>query len=255
MEKEKKRKKFWFEEFFGRDYITADCQPNTLVESRFIKEALSLKKGMNLIDTACGYGRHMLPLLKKNINVVGCDLSGIMLTEARKKLISAGFKNPMLVNCDNRTLPFGESFDCACNMFNSFGYFDSEEDNFKVLKSVASVLKPEGLFLLDLTNRDYMIRNFTEKDWFEKDGTFILEKRKFDSVNNRTEIDVIIIDKQGKRDYHHSIRVYTFTELSMLLEAAGFFVADVFGGFDFEEYNPSNGRMIVISGKRRGYES
>jgi SAM-dependent methyltransferase len=254
LRKNNKRKAFWFEEFFGKDYIAADCQPNTLLESKFIKEVLSLKKGMNLLDTACGYGRHMLPLLKKGIGVVGCDLSGIMLTEAKKKLVSCGIENPKLINCDNRDLPFEETFDCACNMFNSFGYFDSEEDNFRVLKSVATALKPGGLFLIDLTNRDYMIRNFSEKDWFEKDGTYILEKRTFDPIKNRTEIDVIIIDKQGKRDYHHSIRVYTFTELSMLLEAAGFFVADVFGGFDFEEFEPRNGRMLVISGKRRGYE-
>ena len=114
-------------------------------------------------------------------------------------------------------------------MFNSFGYFRDEHDNFRMLKSIADALKPGGLFLLDLVNRDFVLRMNARKDWFEHNGAIILEKKWFDPILNRSEIDVTVIDKRGKRDYHHSIRLYSFTELEMLLKAAGFFVRAVFG--------------------------
>ena len=131
--------------------------------------------------------------------------------------------------------------------FNSFGYFEREDDNFKVLKSIAQALKPGGLFLLDLLNRDFFLHSFHQKDWFENNGAFILEKKWFDSVNNRSEIDVTVLDKHGKRMYHHSIRLYSYTELTMLLEAAGFTILSVFGGFNGEDFDWFHDRMLILS--------
>jgi SAM-dependent methyltransferase len=224
-----------------------DIQENTQNEVKFLTKVLDLKRGKRLLDVACGYGRHLIPLTKKGVDVYGCDLSADMLSFAGKALKSSNYAVKRLVQCDMRMLPFNMTFDCACNMFNSFGYFDGEQDNYRVLVSIKNILKPGGLFLLDLVNRDYMLRTLLHKDWYEKKEAVILEKKDFDSVNNRSEIDVTVIDKNGKRNYHHSIRVYSFTEISMLLEAAGFRVLDVFGGFDFEEYNLYNSRMLVLS--------
>ncbi|MFC1489835.1 class I SAM-dependent methyltransferase [Candidatus Latescibacterota bacterium] len=246
MKKKEKKQTPWYEEYFGPDYIVIDEQKNNLKEVKFLLEVLRLKKGSKLLDVGCGYGRHIAPLAKHGVDVTGCDLSPHMLTEAQKKLKKIG-KTNKLVRCDMRSLPFGKKFDFACNMFNSFGYFESEDDNFRVLKSISDVLKPGGLFLLDLVNRDFLLRMFNKKDWFEKKGTYTLEKKRFDPITNRSEIDVTVIDKTGKKDYHHSIRVYSFTEISMLLEAAGLEVQAVFGGFSGEKYDWNHDRMLILS--------
>ena len=235
----------WYEEYFGPDYLLIDIHKNTSKEVDFIYDVLRLKKKTKLLDCACGYGRHLAPLVKRGIDVIGCDLSQFMLDKAQEKL--RGTKKNRLVRCDLRYLPFIKVFDCACNMFNSFGYFKSEEDNFKVLTSLAKSLKPEGLFLLDHVNRDFILCSSPKKDWFVKDGAIILEKKWIDPVKNRSEIDVSVIDKKGKRDYHHSIRVYSFTEIRMLLEAAGFIIIDVFGGFGGEEFDLNHDRMLILS--------
>ncbi len=235
----------WYEDYFGPDYLLIDIHRDTAKEVDFIYDVLRLKNKKKLLDAACGYGRHLVPLVKRGIDVIGCDLSSFMLGEVHNKLRSA--KKNRLIRCDLRYLPFIKEFDCACNMFNSFGYFEREEDNFKVLTSIAKSLKPGGLFLLDHINRDFILRSSFKKDWFLKDGAIILEKKWIDPVKNRSEIDVIVIDKKGKRDYHHSIRVYSFTEIKMLLEAAGFIVIDVFGGFDGERFELNNNRMLILS--------
>ncbi|MFC1529001.1 class I SAM-dependent methyltransferase [Candidatus Latescibacterota bacterium] len=237
----------WYEDYFGPDYLKIDLHRNTKKEVAFTHKILKLKRGTKLLDVACGYGRHLIPLMESGVDVVGCDLSRFMLNESATRLKEKGKKRQKLVISDNRALPFRHAFDCACNMFNSFGYFEREDDNFRVLKSIAQALKPGGLFLIDLLNRDFFLRSLSPKDWFENDGAVILEKKWFDSVKNRSEIDVTVLDKYGKRTYHHSIRLYSYTELTMLLEAAGFTIQSVFGGFKGEEFNWFHERMLILS--------
>ena len=251
----------WYEDYFGPDYLLIDIHENTALEVEFLYEILKLESGGLLLDVGCGYGRHLIPLVKRGVHVVGCDISRFMLQETlrriEKKAIdyhggSNFFKKLLrngteLVCCDNRALPFHKVFDCACNMFNSFGYFKKERDNCRMLTAIAGALKPGGLFLIDLVNRDFVLRFNSRKDWFEHDGAFILENKWFNPVLNRSEIDVTVVDKSGKRDYHHSIRLYSYTELEMLLEAAGFMVRAVFGGFGEENYDPEHDRMIILA--------
>ncbi|MFC1607596.1 class I SAM-dependent methyltransferase [Candidatus Latescibacterota bacterium] len=251
----------WYEEYFGSDYLLIDVQRNTPKEVRFLRKVLNLKRGIRLLDVGCGYGRHLIPLVEQGIDIVGSDLSQFMLQETIRRTKAAAkiskrkinhltsflTKGPRLVRGDNRTLPFEGVFDCACNMFNSFGYYHDERDNYRMLVSVAQALKPGGLFLLDLVNRDFVLRLDSRKDWFERNGAVILEDKWYDPILNRSEIDVTVIDKKGKRNYHHSIRLYSLTELTMLLEAAGFEVIRVYGGFDGNEFDLEQDRMLILA--------
>ena len=255
------RQRPWYEDYFGPDYLLIDVQHTTDREVRFLRETLNLKRGKRLLDVGCGYGRHLIPLLKRGVDVVGCDLSAFMLQETVRRLFSANQegksandflirwieKGPRLVRCDTRRLPFRCVFDCACTMFNSLGCFDSEDDNYRMLVSIRQALKPDGLFLIDLVNRDAVLCRNAQKDWYERENAIILENKWFDPIRNRSEIDVTVVDKQGKRHYHHSIRLYSFTELSMLLEAAGFRVVSVFGGFSGETFDLNYDRMLVLA--------
>lgn len=236
----------WYMTYFGPDYLKIDIQPNTALEAAFIREALGLRPGMQLLDTSCGYGRHLVPLIESGVDCIGCDLSMYMLKQASGRLKERDLQTG-LICCDYRELPFLGSFDCAINMFNSFGYFDREIDNYQALKSIAMSLKPGGLFLLDMTNRDFALRSMQRHDWFEHGDALILERKEFDAVRNRSEIDVIVVDKDGRRAYHHSIRLYSYTELTMLLEAAGFAVRAVFGGFGGETFDEHSSRMLVVA--------
>jgi len=254
-------KRPWYEDYFGPDYLLIDVQYTTDREVKFLREALNLRRGKRLLDVGCGYGRHLIPLLKHGVGVVGCDLSMFMLQETVRRLSSASREGksanaffmrwiengPELVRCDSRRLPFDHVFDCACIMFNSFGYFDSEDDNYRVLESIGKALKPGGMFLLDMVNRDAILRLNARKDWYEGENAVILENKRYDFIRNRSEIDVTVVDKRGKRHYHHSIRLYSFTELSMLLEAAGFRVVSVFGGFMGETFDLYHDRMLVLA--------
>ena len=241
----------WFEDYFGPDYLKIDFQPNTGREVAFMQDVLELEAGSRFLDAACGYGRHAIPLAESGVDVVGCDLSAFMLKKAQDGVhassIAENGGSISFARCDLRELPFECEFDAASIMFNSFGYFQREDENFRVLASIADSLKPGGLFLLDLVNRDFLLRTPHEKDWFERNGTVILEEKHFDAVRNRSEIDVHVVDGGKKRSYHHSIRLYSLSELSMLLEASGLAVENVYGGFESELFDWNKDRMLIVS--------
>ncbi len=242
----------WYETYFGPDYLIIDIQYDTDREVAFLREVLELHRGSRLLDVACGYGRHLVPLVKKGVRVVGCDLSAFMLAEAKRRLRRARIRHAGLVRCNARSLPFEGVFDATCCMFNSFGYFAAEDDNFRMLQSIAAALRPGGRFLLDLANRDSVIRTLSCSDWHEKGDALILERKWFDPLRSRSEIDVHIVDKTGKRSYHHSIRMYAYTELSMLLEAAGLGIEAVFGEVEGEPFDTRSNRMLILDRATEG---
>lgn len=201
------RRSNWYESYFGPDYLLIDIQPNTDTEAAFMRQVLGLSRGRLLLDVGCGYGRHIVPLAKKDVRVVGCDLSPFMLAEAQRQTRQLDVRAVGLVRCDFLRLPFRDSFDAACCMFNTFGYFDREDDNYRMLSEIAGVLKPGAPFLLDLANRDLVIRKMPCRDWHEQGWAIILERKWFDPVRSRSEIDIRVIDKREIRAYHHSIRL------------------------------------------------
>ena len=54
----------------------------------------------------------------------------------------------MHVNCHYPA----DTFDVVMILGNSFGYFESTEDDIKILKEVRRVLKPFGKFLIDVAD-------------------------------------------------------------------------------------------------------
>ena len=71
-----KRSKPWFEEVFDEDYLrtlpfmTAE---QTLREVSFIEESLEARTGAEILDVACGYGRHAIELVQRGLKIPSRD--------------------------------------------------------------------------------------------------------------------------------------------------------------------------------------
>lgn len=142
-----------------------------------------LRKGL-VLDHCCGPSRLSIPL-SVCMPVVGADLSRYLLQTAKKRAKQGSTKELHLVRADMRYLPFRSSvFDDVLNFWTSFGYFSEEENNL-VLKEIANVLKSEGIFVLDIANPSWILRNFREKDWTEDEKYLSLEQRSVDWKTKR----------------------------------------------------------------------
>lgn len=243
----------WFTQFYGRDYLDAlgPGLTNTVQETEFVVKALGLKPGNRVLDLACGQARHAVLLAEQGIEMTGQDQSAEYLQDARAAAEQRGVDLP-LVHSDMRAIPFEGKFDAVISMFTSFGYFEAESDNRKVLTEINKALKPDGRVLIDLINREWVIANNEASERRENsDGTMVLERRELNLETSRNHVTFTFVDATGKRreSIGHRIRLYTLTEIIQMLADAGLAHERTYGGFDSEPYTTSTRRMIVVARK------
>jgi SAM-dependent methyltransferase len=214
-----------------------------------VERILHLRKGSRVLDLACGAGRHSIELAKRGYAVTGYDLSEDLLRQARAEAQRAKAK-VSFVHGDMRELRFRAAFDAAINMFSSFGYFDSDVDDRKVLEGVARALKPRGKLLMERFNRESLAYELPLQGWrVGDDGSVVLQEDTFDVLRGRYDTRQIVIDREGTREHHGSVRAYTLTELKALFDAAGLPIHRVLGGLDLSPYRARSRRLVLYAVK------
>lgn len=219
-------------------------------EVSFIIEKLGLTPGMRVMDLCCGQGKHLVDFARRGFVAVGVDLSDYMLAKCRENIKEAGV-GVQVFQCDMRDIEFRNEFDVVINMWTSFAYLESEEEDQKVLDAVARALKPGGWFVIETVNHDSMMRRFLERSWFENtNGDVVMSDRHYNVITGRLYCTETTICKDGRRrEISHDIRLYTFTELARMLSTAGLEVTDVWGGFDGSEFTLDS-KGVVIAAQR-----
>ena len=245
----------WYTEFFNEDYpkIYRErlSQDATERETAFAVRALGLRERDRVLDLACGHGRHAVALARRGMVVTGQDLNEDYLRTAQEDAEQAGVEIET-VHSDMRSIPFTNEFDAVINMFTAFGYFDSEDEDVRVLLSVANALKSGGQLLLDTINREWVLSNYVQNDWHTDDGgNTYLEHREFDLITGRNRVTFSIVAADGTRreSRGHDVRLYTLTELVRLLDTAGLRLSATYGDYDGAPYAINTPRMIVVARK------
>jgi len=244
----------WFEEVFDEDYLRTlpfMTAKQTMREATFIEESLQVPKGGEVLDVACGYGRHAIELVQRGFKVTGLDLSLPLLIraadETQRRALSVSF-----VHADMREMAFEGQFDGAYSMLTSFGYFD-EETNLKVAQGIARALKPAGRFLLDAVNRDYIVSDLPTRVWWEGDGCVVLEEVDFNYHTSRVLIRRSVVFDDGRQlEQEISVRAYSLHEMGKLLRAAGFRVLEVSGALATRNrfFGATSRNLLILCEKR-----
>ena len=246
----------WYRTFFGEDYLriyTFLTPERTEREVDGIVKLLGLEGGEAILDLCCGHGRHSVALAKRGYRVTGQDLSEVFLRHAREAAEAQGV-TVRWVQGDMRQVPFEDEFDAVINIFTAFGYFESEEEDERVLEQVYKALKPGGLFLTEMMHREFLVRHFTPGQIDRHaDGLIVLEEREFDLLTSRANVVVTMLMPDGqRREYRHSARVYSLTDLARLLTQAGQQVQAYYGGLDGRALNMDSPRLVVVARKPVG---
>ncbi len=211
---------------------------------------LELPTGARLLDLACGWGRIAVPLAQRGCRVTGLDLSDDFLARARAAAQAAGVDVDFRRG-DMREIPFAGEFDAVVMMWSAFGVLESEEEDQKVLHAVARTLRPGGRFFLDQASREWVIRHFQSRDWAEREGgVLVLQDRELNLLESRNYVGMTIIEPDGsRRDYEHTFRFYTLTELVEMLSRAGLAFRAAWGDFDGSPYALHSRHMIALAEK------
>ncbi|MDP2365620.1 MAG: class I SAM-dependent methyltransferase [Ignavibacteria bacterium] len=241
----------WFKDWFNtQEYISVYQHRNESDAEEHIKlilENVKISSKANILDMACGAGRHAILLARKNYNVTAVDLSDNLLSIAKqradKENLSINF-----VHSDIRRFNPTDTFDLILNLFTSFGYFETDEDNFSVLKKAYNLLTYEGYFVLDFFNSEFLTQNLIEysEEVLEDAEIHLYRKIKDKRVNKK-----IVITKNGKlSQFEESVRMFTKDELENAITKIGFDIYKTFGDFLGNKFDNINSQRLIIFCKK-----
>lgn len=244
----------WYEESFRADYLAryahrSQAEAHTAVGTLAPYVPFD---GADVLDLACGAGRHIPALLDHGARrVVGLDLSADLLAAARAALAEPVAQGRVrLVRGDMREIPLPDAaVDVVVSFFTSFGYFEAEGDDERVLGEVARVLRPGGRYVLDFFNASVTIAELVcEEEQRAADGTLHAVRRWYDSAARRLEKRVA--DVAGVETRRESVRAYRPAELVELAGRAGLAFERAFGHYDDAPFDEATSRRYLAVFRR-----
>ena len=240
--------KEWFAEWFDTEYyhILYKDRDHTEAE-RFIKnliQFLDLPTGVHVLDLACGKGRHAYFLNQLGYSVTGADLSSASIREA------STFTNENLhfLVHDMRKVIANRHFSAVFNLFTSFGYFDDQNDNLSVLKSIYTMLNPKGLLVIDFMNAAKVIDQLVTHEVKTVEGIEFNISRRYDGAHIFKTIH--FEDRGSSFQFTERVQALRRNDFEVLLKQSGFNILHTFGNFDLEPYKEDQSDRLILIAER-----
>lgn len=241
----------WFEEWFDSPlyeklYANRDEEEAAqLVE--LLEDMLPLEECSKILDLGCGRGRHAINLNKKGYQVTGIDLSEQAIATAREKAEKLALDNIRFEVRDMRD-PLPEKFDAVVNLFTTFGYFKSDEENVSVLQSVKQMLKPGGIFVLDYLNAELVKENYKPSDEGEFHGINYEIQRYLSNNSIIKEIEFEGKKIGGKKAYAERVKLYNLPWFKRQMANYDLEIDQIYGDYEGNDFDPETStRLLIIS--------
>jgi len=238
----------WQHEFFRG--IALDCWrsviPNlpTQAESDFLAGVFT-DQSKNLLDLACGNGRHALDLAARGFNITGVDLSEEFVAEAQ----SQAPENARFIRADMLDLPsdlaLPMGFDGAYCFGNVIGHFD-RQDLQTFLAGVSRLLKPGAAFVVDTgMAAESILVPLPRGRWYRFGDMFMLSEHRYQALEGRLDIDYTFVHKGPPVTHRTSSFVFTLAELARLCAEAGLATVSALASPEGEPYAAGSPRLLL----------
>ncbi|MDH3864354.1 MAG: methyltransferase domain-containing protein [Gammaproteobacteria bacterium] len=225
----------WWRDIFNANYLRTDgdvVEDPDITEGEIdaFLELVDVEQDACILDLCCGQGRHLLELARRGFtNLYGVDRSHYLISRARRIARQHGYTATFREG-DARKLRFRDNtFDLIYLAGNSFGYFESAEDDIAVLTELRRLLKPAGQLLIDFTDGDFLREKFESRSWEWIDKNYFVCRERTLSKDNARLIsrEVITHTKKGVvADQFYAERLYNASQLGTLLAENGFDVLE-----------------------------
>lgn len=221
----------WWRRIFNSLYLKTDA--DVIADDAMTKREidtflaiLNLSNDAQILDLCCGQGRHSLEIARRGFqSVEGLDRSHYLIQRARAQAKKEGLPVRFREG-DARKLPYKpDSFDVVLLLGNSFGYFETVQDDLRILQQVFRVLKPWGKILIDVADGEYLREHYQPRSWEWIDRKhFVCRERSlsFDKQRLISREVITHVEKGVIADQFYAERLYTHKQLHELLETAGF---------------------------------
>jgi SAM-dependent methyltransferase len=205
-----------------------------------------------VLDLCCGPGRHSIEFAKRGLEVTGVDGSPFLLDHARERAREAKVQVEW-VQQDMRRFERRGTFDLACSIFTSFGYFVDEEDDLRVLRNIHGNLRPGGVFVMELIGKEWLARNWQNSLVTEfPDGALLLQLPKVQADWCRIQNDWILVKAGLNRSFSFNHTIYSGRELKDRLAVCGFERVQLHGSLQGTRYDLDARRLVAVARKAGG---
>lgn len=209
---------------------------------------VALRSRGPVLELGCGTGRISLPLVRAGARIVGLDRSAQMLSRAaaradamRRRSRTRPKGRLRLVRGDMRELPFEPAtFDSVLAPYGVLQSLVRDKDLTATLASVASVLKPGGLFGVDLVPDVPQWREYTNRTQLKGRSArgshlTLIESVRQEPRRRLTIFEQTYVERRGRRSSRHTFEL-TFRTLPVpaftrRLERSGFRIEAVLGDY------------------------
>lgn len=240
----------WFAEWFDSQYYPVLYRHRDEQEAQaFIRQLLAFLDPMpdqRALDLGCGNGRHAIQLAQAGLSVTGVDLSPQQIARAQARL-SPLDTNPRFTVGDMRALQFWPTFHYVFNLFTSFGYFDDEGDNIRVLAGVHRALRPGGMLILDYLNASAIgVGLRTDEVRCIDDLTFDIRRE----LTDRWVRKFITVHRPDAPDaplrYREQVQLLFLSDFERLLRITRFELCHIWGGYQGQPYDPQSSERLIF---------
>lgn len=234
----------WFSTWFDSPYYHILYKNRNEEEAQVfmdnVTHYLNMPENGTILDLACGKGRHSIYLNKLGYNVTGVDLS-----ENSIAIANESSNESLRFKTHDMREPMNETYDAVFNLFTSFGYFDTYEDNIKTLKAIKDSINEYGFGVIDFFNADFIIENLVAEETKEIDDITFNIKR---FVENKKIIKEIRFEDKGESFYFtEKVSAFTLSDFESMMEEAGIFLLEIFGDYKLRKfYKTQSERLIMI---------
>ncbi len=252
----------WYKKWFSTpDYLELYKHRNSQDAAEIaglITRTLKTTKGQKVLDLACGNGRHSLIFAGKGFNVLGVDLSAYLINEARKKLNTdyrKYRKNLDFEIGDMRDISHKNEFDLVVNLFSSFGYFEKDSENFKVIKSISRSLKKGGYFFFDFLNAEQLKKHIKLFDVSIRNHNVVMQVREIKGNAVYKSIIITRNNPKGKTPvvnrFNEMIKLYTLSDFKKVFTRYGLNIIKTFGDYRGSKFSQKSSKRLIILAQKK----
>jgi len=237
--------KDWFTDWFNTPYYHIlynnrnDSDAQLFMQN--ITAFLELKKGVHIADLPCGKGRHSIYLNSLGYKVTGGDLSENSILHAKQ------FENENLnfEVCDMRD-PIDDTYDAIFNLFTSFGYFEDDREDIRVLSSIKKGLKEDGVFVFDFLNATKLEATLVEEETKVVEGiTFNIQRE----IKEGFILKHISFTAENiEHFYTERVKYLDLPKMISYLNKVGFQLVAIFGDYNLTTFEKNlSDRLILVA--------
>lgn len=236
----------WFTSWFNTSYYHILYKDRNDEDAQIfmknITQFLKLPQETHILDLPCGKGRHSVYLNSLGYQVTGGDLSENSIGYAKQ------FENARLkFKVKDMRQAFKERYDAVFNLFTSFGYFEADEEDVRVLQNIKNSFIDKGVLVLDFLNVEKVKQNIVKKETKSVEGIDFHIQRE---IKDGFILKHISFNDHGKNhSYTEHVKYLDLKKFKEYFKCAGMSLENVFGDYKLSEFDPNTSDRLILVAK------